>query len=326
MEKHAYLIAAHSQFELLKKLIVLLDDERNDIYIHVDQKVKDFTPEEFEGLTEKSNIFFTKRTSVTWGGYSQINCELILLKSAVKRKYAYYHLISGVDLPLMTQNEIHTFFSEHPGVEIVGFENPEIKPSYLSRFQQYHFFQDKVGRTRSPLYYSEAVSLRLQEKLGVNRTRKFIRKYHVNTFQKGTNWFSITHDLAEYVLSKEKEIHDMFQNTFCCDEIFLQTIVANSPFKDKLFYKGFGSYLSTMRYVDWTRGSPYTFQLKDYDELMASKCFFARKFDLNVDRDIVEKIYLDIKTKQSAEQNNPYVDSIPNQPDIFAHVKTPYKQ
>lgn len=38
MEKHAYLIAAHSQFELLKKLIVLLDDERNDIYIHVDQK------------------------------------------------------------------------------------------------------------------------------------------------------------------------------------------------------------------------------------------------------------------------------------------------
>ena len=30
-EKHAYLIIAHNQPELLKKLVELLDDERNDI-------------------------------------------------------------------------------------------------------------------------------------------------------------------------------------------------------------------------------------------------------------------------------------------------------
>lgn len=35
MKKHAYLIKAHHQFALLRKLLMLLDDERNDIYIHI---------------------------------------------------------------------------------------------------------------------------------------------------------------------------------------------------------------------------------------------------------------------------------------------------
>lgn len=35
MKRHAYLIKAHHQFDLLEKLLWLLDDERNDIYIHI---------------------------------------------------------------------------------------------------------------------------------------------------------------------------------------------------------------------------------------------------------------------------------------------------
>ena len=33
---NAYLILAHTDFELLKILITCLDDERNDIYLHLD--------------------------------------------------------------------------------------------------------------------------------------------------------------------------------------------------------------------------------------------------------------------------------------------------
>lgn len=36
-EKHAYLIMAHHELKLLKVLITLLDDVRNDIYLHVDR-------------------------------------------------------------------------------------------------------------------------------------------------------------------------------------------------------------------------------------------------------------------------------------------------
>ena len=39
--KHAYLIIAHHEFDILNKLIQAIDDERNDIFIHFDKKVID---------------------------------------------------------------------------------------------------------------------------------------------------------------------------------------------------------------------------------------------------------------------------------------------
>ncbi len=38
--KHAYLIMAHDNFEQLKILLDLIDDYRNDIYLHIDKKLK----------------------------------------------------------------------------------------------------------------------------------------------------------------------------------------------------------------------------------------------------------------------------------------------
>ena len=43
---HAYLVAAHHQMQLLQILLHLIDDERNEIYLHVDKKCKEFMKEE----------------------------------------------------------------------------------------------------------------------------------------------------------------------------------------------------------------------------------------------------------------------------------------
>lgn len=36
--KHAFLIMAHGQQGILRKLLTMLDDERNDIFLHIDKK------------------------------------------------------------------------------------------------------------------------------------------------------------------------------------------------------------------------------------------------------------------------------------------------
>lgn len=36
--KHAYCIMAHGNWEQLQMLITALDDERNDIFLHIDKK------------------------------------------------------------------------------------------------------------------------------------------------------------------------------------------------------------------------------------------------------------------------------------------------
>ena len=106
--KHAYLIIAHKSDETLYTLLQLLDDSMNDIYVHMDIKNDSFSENTWH--PKYSNLYYTERTNVTWGGYSQIRAELILLSGAIKRQYQYYHLLSGEDLPIKTQQEIHQFF------------------------------------------------------------------------------------------------------------------------------------------------------------------------------------------------------------------------
>lgn len=147
MNKHAYLIIAHNNFYILKKLIALIDDERNDIYIHIDKKTKNFKKDDFMNICKKSQVYFIKRISVYWGDYSQVQCELNLLKAAIKGNYQYYHLISGVDLPIKSQDYIHDFFDINNNIEYVRFtDNWD-----YSRVSKIHIL-NKLNKTNNPLF------------------------------------------------------------------------------------------------------------------------------------------------------------------------------
>ena len=77
---------------------------------------------------EKSNIYYVvNRVDVRWGDISQIETELILFeKACTTNRYDYYHLLSGVDLPIKSQNYIHDFFSEYADNE---YDNVDIEAS-----------------------------------------------------------------------------------------------------------------------------------------------------------------------------------------------------
>lgn len=282
MGKHAYLIMAHDQFEQLKKLILLLDDPRNDIYVHVDAKSRDFNPDQFENLTLKAGLCFIKRKRVTWGAYSQVNCELELLDIAIKENHDYYHLLSGADLPIKNQNEIHCYFEKNRGTEFLDFHEAVMETkNYRDRIQIYHFLQELVGNKKSDsiVFKIEWDLLKLQDLLHIDRLKasNFV-------LQKGTNWFSITHALAQYAVSNAPQIRKMYKLTKCADEVFLHTLAWNSKFRDHI-------QSDSKRFIDWKRGRPYTFRIEDYDALMSSSCFWARKFNEKIEPEIVERIF-----------------------------------
>lgn len=54
-------------------------------------------------------------------------------------------------------------------------------------------------------------------------------------------------------------------------------------------------YTACLRYIDWNRGNPYVFRKDDYNELMSAKHMFARKFDENIDTEIIDMIYRELK-------------------------------
>lgn len=283
MKKHAYLIIAHNQFDLLEILLNMLDDERNDIYLHIDEKVKNFDFDKFKKLLKHSKLFITDRVNVTWGHCSQILCEMTLLKAAVansqKEGYSYYHLLSGVDLPIKTNDEIYSFFESHYDREFVHFSTDDGE----HRIRYYHIFRKKRNlffKTLSKIAYV------IQRKLKVNRL-----KNEKIVVKKGTNWFSITDKFAKYIVDREAYIAKLFKYSVCGDEVFVQTLLYNSDFKDKLYMPNFkNNQLACARLIDWDRGNPYVFKTADFDEIINSPAMFARKFDINSDKEVIFKI------------------------------------
>lgn len=282
MSRHAYLIMAHNQFQQLKKLILLLDDSRNDIYVHVDAKSRDFDQEKFLNLTKNAGLYFIKRKKVTWGAYSQVRCELELLESATKKYHDYYHLLSGADLPIKNHDQIHAFFETNQGTEFLHVHEGVMETkNYRDRIKVYHILQELIGNKKSDsfVFKIEWGLLKLQDLLNVDRLKKSNLE-----FRKGTNWFSITHDLAQYVVSEAPQIQKMYKFTKCADEVFLHTLAWNSEFRDRI-------QSDSKRLIDWKRGRPYTFRLVDFDALMSSPCFWARKFNETIDPKIVNQIF-----------------------------------
>ena len=282
--RHAYLIMAHRQFAQLNKLLGLLDDERNDIYLHVDARAQDFSPETCRTHVKKAGFFIVAPMKVNWGAFSVVKAELILLAAAAARgPYAYYHLLSGADLPLKNQDEIHSFFNQNAGWEFIHFCTPAFDKRQRSRLSLYHLFP--AGSL------AERVSLKIQQRAGVDRTKK-----NPYPLRFGGAWFSITDDLVKYVLDRQDDIERYFSKGSCADEAFVQSIVAVSPFASRLYGRDkIDDYRSCMRLIEWSRpgaqpGSPYVFRMSDAAQLKSSDRMFARKFDESIDRDIVDYV------------------------------------
>lgn len=278
---HAYLITVHNNWYVVEKLIRMIDDERNDIYMHVDKKVKNFDYRYFKNLANKSRIFYVKRVNVQWGAYSLIQAELNLFKAASRKKYSYYHILSGADLPIKSQDYIHDFFTKNRGMQFITcvtsttLNNQKI----LDRFNYYYMFRGKL----------RIGFLKLQKKMN------FTRKRENMVYNYGSQWVSITDDFVKLILRKEKWIKKTFKFTQCCDEVYKQSIIMNSEFSENIYPRptSLRTKSFNMRYIKWTDGSshPYIFREKDFEELMISDCLFARKFDENIDRKIVDLIY-----------------------------------
>ena len=189
--------------------------------------------------------------------------------------------------------EIYNFFNNNLGKEFIHFETKEISPQKEKWIKYYYFFR-RLKRTSKLLKTLDLISIKIQS-LFINRLKNNSLK-----IMTGANWFSITNDLAIYILNKKYLIKKMFKYTRSADEIFLQTLAYNSRFKKNLYYDGFDdNYIACMRKIDWNRGNPYTYTITDIKEIKESKCMFARKFDENKDSTIITTIKEDLAKEHS---------------------------
>ncbi|WP_090530490.1 beta-1,6-N-acetylglucosaminyltransferase [Pseudobutyrivibrio sp. UC1225] len=182
-KRHAYLVMAHNDFESLRYLLRAIDDERNDIYLHIDKKTKNVPFQELAACVKKSQLHIVPRIKVYWGHVSIVDCELRLLKAAISNEhYHYYHLISGNDFPLKSQDEIHRILENDNSEHIDCFNENDAENTFIYKVKYYFpFFRwtSKGVNTRfrwlnyfvAWLGNKEWKSMKLQKRLGIDRTK-----------------------------------------------------------------------------------------------------------------------------------------------------------
>ena len=220
--KHAYLIIAHHEPQVLDTLLAALDDVRNDIFLHVDRRSAALRARMEEYRPVRAGFcLLPAPLELYWGDLSLVEAEFLLLEAAVaKGTYAYYHLLSGVDLPLKSQDYIHDFFRRHAGCEFVGFWQSAAHRRELDKRVSRYFFFTKALRPKGTLRHALATPLCNllligQKLLGIRRRKEM-------EFRKGPQWFSVTHAFCLYLLSRKAFVLKRFAHTLCPDELFVQ--------------------------------------------------------------------------------------------------------
>lgn len=263
---HAYLILAHNEPEVLKRLIASIDCPENDIYVHWDNKSGDLP----KVTTVNARLYFTKRIDVRWGGFSMVEAEFVLFETAVKNgEYDYYHLISGVDLPIKSQDYIHGFCEANAGTEFIAYADASDE-EIQHRFNHYFLFPEDFKSRNIVKRALRLGFLKIQDVLHVRRNPGIVAK-------KGSQWCSMTHSFVQYLISQKEYVHEVFKHTFCPDEMFIQTICFNSEFKERVRKAG-TEFDGNLRYIKWINGELVDICSEDLDAMKDSDRWFARKF------------------------------------------------
>ena len=217
-------------------------------------------------------------------------------------------MISGQDLPLHSQDYIHKFFEKYKGYEFLTFVGKDIyeKNKPMDRIKYFYPMTDmpvKKNLKKCFMYIQKTLFLPIQKLVGINRCRNstFILGY-------GSNWVSITDHFVQYILKNENGIRSVYSYGICVDELFIHTLAINSDFKDHIFIRD-GIHdkkedrQGNLRYINWWTGNPYVWRIDDRDELIEAKnrgYLFARKFDENIDNEIIEEVISIVKADRSS--------------------------
>ena len=274
----AFCILCHKFTPVLAELVRRLDVPGNELFIHVDGKtpIDAFTP-----LAGRKNIHFTEpRTKIRWGGFGMVESTLRLFAATRNDDFGYIVLLSGDTLPLYPTEEIRaTLRAAYSDERQFISTNPSVTPEEADWVRRRRFCPDKSTLARR--------LKRIAMKCTMQRTNPYFDR--LPPLQKGSQWIAVTDRMRDYIfdyLAAHPDYCRAFRYSHGADEIFFQTLAADSPFATR------NTNLSPV-YTDWSQAGahPKTFTTDDLPRLSALtteegegyRPLFARKFDDGLD-------------------------------------------
>lgn len=274
----ALLVTAYKNEEQLIKLLSSAYGKFR-IYVHIDNK-SNIDPQSIQTVLPGTKII--KLYEVNWGSLNHLKAIMELLKIAIEDHNEYYHIISGQDI-IVRKLDDFDFFKDNEKIYMSFIGEDVFNDVIWKRLHYWIVTSNSV--MRNP--YDGKVNR------AINRIQDIFRLYRtsIGNFRevyKGVVWCSFPFDAAEYVLNYYKENKGLkeFDHIHIPEEFFFQTVLGNSRFSNRIVP-------DNMRYTDWSsrNGScPAILDETDYNSIVESGKFFARKIDYAVSKDLIIKI------------------------------------
>lgn len=280
-----YMITAYHKPKQLIRLINVLGKASgySNIYVHIDKKSIISEDEIIDETSHSLNIF--KEYNIYWGGFNQL-CSIVSLinKASKVKKYDFYILLSGQDMPVLPFSKISEFLkTNREKLFIDCFPMPSSNWNYkggMGRVEWY-WFMDAAAKFRGVQRLQ-----RLAQKFFevFNLARPVSRKWK---FFGGSDWWMLPGSVAEFCASKfnsDKKLRTCFRYSFIPTEMFFQTVIQSSE-----YYPSIAE--NTYRYINWSAnnsGHPDLISMEMIKDISDSNSLFARKFDLDSRPEVFE--------------------------------------
>ena len=312
-----YLVLTHNNPLQTKRMIEKLTNTNSFFLVHVDKKSNHHIF--VKTLEDIANVTFIppeQATDIKWGHISMVYATLLLLNTARTQfnfdGKGYCILLSGQDYPIKNNEYIQKFFYRNYGINYINFFTLTNWQDGIDRINAYNLHienrdifscypvVDKRFYRRNQIIQSvKYITKSIIKRQIPNFKMFFFKKRYFPNFLNpygGSQWWALPFDTIQKILVYLKahpEYLEYHKFTKHPDEIFFQSIIL------ALIDKGYIE--NSLTLTDWKRGkgngSPRTFSYSDFEMLKDSRKLFARKFDMKVDKNILDKI--DIELLQS---------------------------
>ena len=281
------LVTAYKHTDWLPRVVNRLGPDVA-FFIHVDRKSSPRDQAQYRQLchSQKNRIAVFSQYEVNWGGFNHLRAILLLVQKALESGMDYCHLITGQDYPVKSADYFHAELDGKKNfIEFFPLPTDQWRHGGLDRLVYYHLHDVFDARTRIGRLSLDFFTA-LQRTMHLKRSLPSTPRLYG-----GSTYWSLNRACLEYVLGYIEQAPAFlarFRHTFCAEEIFFQTILANSPLHETLIN-------DNRRYICWhgRHGStPAILEGEDFGSIMSSDALFARKMAYPMSQDLVDQIDL----------------------------------
>lgn len=275
------------------RLVRRLDAPGTATFIHVDARTDDAIYNAMAApLARLPNVRFLPRHPCYWGDFGHVRATLAGLRALIAsgRPFDYVILLTGQDYPLRSNAEIEATLQGAAGqvfMEWMPIPNENWTDGGAYRIENWHFRMGRRSLSFPGTPFRHAL-LNAAWSLPA-RVLSLRRTFPAGmTPYGGSSYWMMPADCARFVDARARsdaEFVRFFKYVRIPDEIFFQTLVGNSPFRNHIAE-------DALRYVDWREDgdSPAILGMADFERMIQSRALFARKFDPGVDAAVLDRL------------------------------------